>query len=297
MTSESLRWDDVRIYLAVHRNGSLAAAARALGIDQTTVSRRLQAFEDSLDARLFDRTPEGLSLTPAGESILEAAEGVEANMHALERRIAGADARVEGTVRIAISEAFAVGFLAPRLELLYRRHPSIVVELASSQQFVTLSRREADIAIRQRPAGLPPAQENVVCRKLFDMSWHLYASESYLATHPAHDLDDLTGHDLLDYDHEAPQLPGFDWLHARRARATVKLRATTIVTVASLCRAGLGLALLPEIFGGGTPALVAVTPSVATATGWLLVHADLQHVARVRVVIDSLVELARDYCS
>lgn len=295
MASESLRWDDVRIYLAIHRNGSLAAAARMLGIDQTTVARRLQAFEESLDARLFDRTSEGMSLTPAGESILDAAEGVEGNIHALERQVAGVDARVEGTVRVATSEAFAVGFLAPRLALIHQRHPAIVVELAGSQHFVALSRREADIAIRLRPSGLPPAQENVVCRKLLDLTWRLYASEDYLARHPSIEADDLAGHQLLDYDEESPQLPGLDWLRAHRASARVQLKGTSIVTLVALARAGLGLALLPDIFAGGTPRLVPVTGSLATATGWLLVHADLQRVARVRAVIDSIAELARDY--
>lgn len=291
MGRADLRWDDVRIFLAVQRRGSMAAAARELEVDQTTIGRRLKALEDSLDARLFDRLPDGLVLTPAGEGILAAAEQVETSMLELERRIAGEDARVEGTVRITTSETFAAAYLIPRLPVLRARLPSIVLELELSSSFATLARREADLAIRQRPAGAPAAEENVVRRKLFEVAWGIYASPGYLRTHAAPcELDDLTGHDVVDYDTDAPPLPGRDWLAERVGRARVVMRATTILAVAGAARAGLGLALLPTVCDDG---LVRVGAAIARADAWLLVHPDLQRVARVRAVFDALVELAR----
>lgn len=294
MARESLRWDDVRVFLAIHRHGSMAGAARVLKVDQTTIGRRLQAFEESLDARLFDRTPDGLSLTPAGEGILDVAERVEESMLAMERRIGGEDARIAGTVRIATSDAFAQGYVVSRLGAIRERHPELVLELTTGQSFVALSRREADIALRMRPVGAPPAEENVVCRKLYDVPWALYASQAYVAQHGApRDENDLEGRDVIGYDDEAPALPGRDWLRRASEPARVRLRATNLLTVMAAVRAGLGLGLLPGMFAAAAPPLVRIGQPVATAEGWLLVHPDLQRVARVRAVIDTLAELAR----
>jgi DNA-binding transcriptional LysR family regulator len=294
MPRESLRWDDVRVFLAAHRSGSMAGAARALKVDQTTVGRRLQAFEDSLDARLFDRTPDGLSLTPAGEGILDVAERVEESMLALERRIGGEDARIAGTVRVATSDAFAQGYLVSRLRAIHDRHPGLVIELTTSQSFVALSRREADVALRMRGVGAAPAEENVVCRKLYDVPWALYASRAYVAAHGApRDENDLEGRDVIDFDEEAPAVPGREWLRQACAAARVRLRATSLLSVAAAVREGLGLGLLPAMFAASGPPLVRIGKPVAAAEGWLLVHPDLQHLARVRAVIDVLADLAR----
>lgn len=293
MPRESLRWDDVRVFLAVHRHGSMAGAARALKVDQTTVGRRLQAFEESLEARLFDRTPDGLSITPAGEGILDVAERVEESMLALERRVGGEDGRVAGTVRIATSDAFAMGYLVTRVGTLRDRHPDLVIELTTGQSFVALSRRDADIALRLRAVGATPAAENVVCRKLYDVSWALYASRAYVEAHGApSDENDLEGRDVIGYDDEAPAVPGREWLTRASSVARVRLRATSLLTVMAAVRAGLGLGLLPGMFAADGP-LVRVGQPVAMAEGWLLVHPDLQHVARVRAVIDTLADLAR----
>ncbi|HEX8794033.1 MAG TPA: LysR family transcriptional regulator [Polyangiaceae bacterium] len=294
MPRESLRWDDVRVFLAIYRSGSMSGASRALKVDQTTVGRRLQALEESLDARLFDRTPDGLSLTPAGEGILDVAERVEESMLALERRIGGEDARIAGTVRIATSDAFAQGYLVSRLRALRDRHPDLVIELTTGQTFVALSRREADIALRMRPIGAPPSEENVVCRRLYEVPWSLYASRAYVVAHGApSDANDLAGRDVIDLDDEAPALPGRDWLRRASEPARVRLRVTNLLSVVAAVRAGLGLGLLPGMFAGADPPLVRIGQPVASAEGWLLVHPDLQRVARVRAVIDTLAELAR----
>lgn len=294
MGRESLRWDDVRVFLGIHRGGSMAGAARALKVDQTTVGRRLQALEESLDARLFDRTPDGLVLTPVGEGILDAAERIEQGMLELERRVGGADARVEGTVRIATSDTFVAGYLASCFPALRERHPGLVFEIATQQSFVALSRREADLAIRLRPGGAPPAAENVVRRKLYDVPWGMYASEQYLAAHGMpRDEADLADRDVIGYDEDASAMPGSDWLRKASAPARVRLRATHPLTVVAATRLGLGLGLLPALFAAGPPRLVPVGKPVTVAEGWLLVHPDLQRVARIRAVMDSLIELAR----
>ena len=288
-----LRWDDVRVFLAVHRHGTMAGAARALKVDQTTVGRRLAALEEALDARLFDRKPDGLALTPAGEGILAAAERCEESVLALERRASGEDTRVEGTVRIATSESFGAYFVGPRIARLRARVPSVAIEITTAQSFVALSRREADLAIRLRPKGSPPAQENVVCKKLVDLPWALFASRAYVAERgtPA-DPDDLTGHDVIDMDDDVQHMPGGPWLRAAAARANVVARATSIMTFLAAAAGGAGLALVPS-FMGFQAGLVQIGPPRAWAEGWLLVHPDLARVARVRAVMEALSELVR----
>src|SRR6185503_15831687 len=128
---DALRWDDVRVFLAIRRHGTMAGAARDLGVDQTTIGRRLASLEASLDARLFDRMPDGLVLTPAGASVVEAALHVEESVLALARLASGEDRRSEGVVRIATSDAFAEHYLLARLGALRERHPAVVLEITT----------------------------------------------------------------------------------------------------------------------------------------------------------------------
>jgi DNA-binding transcriptional LysR family regulator len=290
---EALRWDDVRVFLAIRRHKTMAGAARDLGIDQTTVGRRLASLETSLDARLFDRTPDGLTLTPAGEAVVDAALHIEESMLALERRALGQDRRSDGTVRIATSDTFAVHYLVPRLAPLRSRHPGLTLEIATGQSFVALARREADLAVRLRPKGSPPAQENVICRRLADIAWAMHGSRSYLgerAGDARRDVDDFAGEQIIDLDESVSGLPGADWLRGVAATANVSLRVSGILPTLAAVRAGQGLGLLP-CFLAPEAQIERVGPVRAWAEGWLLVHPDLQHVARVRIVIDEIVEM------
>jgi DNA-binding transcriptional LysR family regulator len=290
---EALRWDDVRVFLAIRRQKTLAGAARDLGIDQTTVGRRLASLEASLDARLFDRMPDGLALTPAGEAVVDAAIHIEDSMLALERRAQGQDRRSDGTVRIATSDTFAVYYLVPRLAPLRGRHPGLTLEIATGQSFVALARREADVAVRLRPRGSPPAPENVICRRLADVAWAMHASRSYLDARGGTarpDPDDFAGEQIIDLHESASGLPGADWLRKIAATANVALRVSGILPMLAAVRAGQGLGLLP-CFLAPEAGLERVGPVRAWAEAWLLVHPDLQHVARVRTVMEEIVEM------
>ncbi len=291
----NLRWDDVRIFLAIHRGGTLAGAARLLKVDQTTIGRRLAALEGSLDARLFDRTPDGLSLTPAGEGILDAAERAEESMLALERRVSGEDARIEGVVRLATSDAFGIEYLVPRLSRLRARHPGILLEVVTAQSFVALSRREADLAVRLRPKGSPPAQENVVCRKLAEMGFALHAKPGLLNGRKKIEApEDTRGLDLIVLDEGAPALPGIAFLREAAKHANVVLEATSLLVMLAAARAGMGIAMLPCFMAANVPALEQVSPVLDRSEGWLLVHPDLQHAARIRAVMEAVVEVTRE---
>jgi DNA-binding transcriptional LysR family regulator len=197
----AMDWDDVRVFLEIEREGSLSGAARKLKIDQTTAGRRLAALETALSARLFDRVPEGLNLTPAGLAIRDAALGMEQSAFELARRVGGVDANLGGSVRVATSEAFAVRFLIGALAKVKARHPDIALELAVGFSSVDLARREADIAVRFRPNGTPPAQPNLVSRKVGEIAFALYASKMYLERAGVPDTSGaFAGHDVIGYD-------------------------------------------------------------------------------------------------
>ena len=141
------RWEDVRVFLAVHRTRGLAAAGARLGMDASTVSRRLAGLEEALGARLFDRTRDGLLPTSAADLLLPAAEAMEAAHVSFVRDATGFEREAEGKVRVSVSPGMAEAFVAPALMRLRARHPKIRLELDASVRPVALSRREADIAL------------------------------------------------------------------------------------------------------------------------------------------------------
>src|SRR5688572_12682917 len=172
-------WDDVRFFLAIHRAGSLSAAAGPLQVTQPTCGRRLAALEASLGLRLFDRTPEGLALTEHGATLLDAAIAMEQGAHDLALRAAVRDRGLDGTVRIGTNELFASTSLVAALTRLRETCPRVRIELALSNDEADLLRREADIAIRFRPTGQRLTPANLVAIKLGDAPFLLYGSEAY----------------------------------------------------------------------------------------------------------------------
>jgi DNA-binding transcriptional LysR family regulator len=282
-------WNDLRYFLACARAGSLAAAGRSLKVDQTTVGRRLGALEEALGARLFDRTPEGFTLTATGQRLLETAQTIEQATIDLERRATGADARLEGVVRVATSETLSATFLATELVALHAAHPGIEMQLVTGTTSLNLLKREADIALR---AGQGPTQQSLVVRRLGAIAWGIFGTAEYLACHPPIGPGArFDGHDLVMLDDELAQLPPTRWLTERAAGARIPLRTNSILTAAAAARGGWGLAALPSFFRGGSPELVLVYPELITPIDvWLVVHPDLQHTGRVRAVLDHLVQ-------
>ena len=171
-----LNSDELRLFLAVMREGNMLAAARRVGVDHSTVARRLTNMEATLGARLFDRSPRGVTPTPAVFALVSHAERIESELLAAMSSVAGRDREVEGTVRLATPEAFASHLIAPRVAALRARHPRLTLELASESKAASLSRREAEIAVMLKP----PPRGRFVTRKLADYRLGLYASRAYL---------------------------------------------------------------------------------------------------------------------
>jgi len=284
-------WDDIRLFLAVHRAGSLSAAAVPLGITQPTCGRRLAALEASLGLRLFDRTPGGLRITREGTVLLDAAARMEQGAHDLAVRVTTRDRDLDGVVRIAATEVFACSFLVGALPRVREKHPGIRVELVLSNDEADLLGREADIAFRFRPEGRRPAPEVLVARKLGDEPFRLYGTDDYLRRRGTPvDPGVLAGHEVVVY--SGPH-PASAWCARAFRGADVVLSAPSMQVTAVAIAAGVGLGVIPMRVARQWPQLRALSPTVACGTGWIVVHPDLRRVPRIRVVADMLAAIFR----
>ncbi len=283
-----LDWDDLRSFLAITRHGSLSAAARALGVQQTTMGRRLAALEARIGARLLIRTPAGYVPTPAGEAVLGNVERIEAETLAIERRIAGKDIRLEGTVRLTAVETFAVEILMPLLGGFRALHPGIEIELIADFRTLSLERREADVAVRMaRPTG-----PDLAVRKIGRLGLGLYAAAAYLARCGMPDFAaGAAGQFVVLNPPEMMTRPDIAWLAAIAPRARPALRTASRYAQRAAAEAGIGIACLPRYLTEGR-ALVAIDPPSPPPEGeiWLAVHADIRHTPRIRALSDFLVQ-------
>ncbi|MGZ3422276.1 MAG: LysR family transcriptional regulator [Polyangiales bacterium] len=283
-------WRDFEVLLAVHRSGSHRAAARTLGVDPTTVGRRLAALDEAMRARMFDRTPQGLVLTAAGKAVLPRAERVEAEMVAAARELEGADARVAGSVRVTASDGFVQYVLVPALPTLRREQPALEIELRVDTKVLDLSRREADVAVRLSK----PSEPSLVARRLGTMELGLYASRSYIDAHGApRSTRDLASHAFVGFDASFDKLPQQRWLRRTVPELRYALRANLTTTLVAACAAGLGLALLPTFVAPHEPQLVRVLPKIEGPEReiWAVSHVDLRKNARVSLTTSWLLRL------
>lgn len=286
-----LDWNDLRYFLAVAREGTLARAAKRLGINATTVSRRLAALEGETRARLFDRTPDGYVLTPSGVDLMPRAERMENEAIALDRDVIGADQRTEGTVHLTGTEMLVTRFIMPHLPRFHARYPEISLDLECTTRPVSLARREADIALRLSR----PHEENVVTRRLASVPLSLYAAPSYIERHglPRDPDLSLAGHRMILFADSRAFAVENDWLLERLDGGSIVLRSDSVSSIYSATVAGVGIALLPVAAARHDPSLQAIATSTSPPPRiiWQAVHADLQRSARVRAVLDFLGEI------
>ena len=284
-------WDDVRFFLAIHRAGSLSAAAGPLSVTQPTCGRRLASLEAALRLRLFDRTPEGLTLTAEGATLLDAATKMEQSAHDLALRATVRDRDLEGLVRIGTTEFFACSFLVGALAEIREKYPGIHVELVLSNTETDLLRREADIAIRFRPENFRPTPEVLVAQRLGHEPFMLYGADRYLLRRGAPpDPSNLADHDVVIY---SGRHPASEWCATAFRSSTITLTAPSMQVSGAAIAAGVGLGVIPCRAARLFPHLRPLSSVIARGTGWTVVHPDLQRVPRIRAVLDALTTLFR----
>lgn len=273
-------WDDLRFFLAVARKGSVRGAAALLGVNHSTVSRRIDGFEKRLDARLFERLPSGYFITGAGEEMLHAATRIEKEVDTIGRRVVGRDARLSGLLRVTLHGSLAQKLLMPDLAAFGAAYPEIELALVLSHSMADLARREADVAIRI--SNEPP--ESLVGRRILKYANAIYASHDYLAAR------DLTDHGAgLNWVGWSDTVPDPQWVRESPfPKAPARNRITEPMAQMEAARAGMGLAMLPCFIGDTEPGLRRVLPRVTMPSRdiWILTHEDLRRTARVRQFID-----------
>lgn len=288
-----MNWDDARVFLAVCRESTLRGAARVLGVDQATVGRRVTALEKSLSATLFLRTSEGYALTAVGEAALQAVEKMEVSALDLQRQIQGLDDRLTGTVRVSTTDSLAIDFLIPAIARLHDKHPDVQVQLDASTQMISLAKREADIAVR----NARPDNPDLIARRIARWPVGLFASQGYVDAHGVPEPGSaFEGHDLVVYQ---PYLAGnkeMTLVSEPLTRGRIVSSLGSGLLVRRSIAAGIGVGEIP-VYMGERDGLVRLWPERTRPVPydvWLVTHADLRHTARVRAVMDEIVEVFAD---
>lgn len=274
-------WNDYQIFLSVARAGKLARAALALGVDATTVSRRLRRLEARLEATLFEQTREGQVLTEAGEQLLASVEAMA--RAAADISDGGRSAKgLSGTLRVSVSEGFGSWFLARHLREFASAHPHLTIDLVASSGFLSPSKREADVAVvLSRPKAGP-----LIARKLSDYALRLYATPGYLAQRgaPQAPADLAAGHELVGYVPDLLYAPELRYLNeiCPEVELLPSLRSSSINAQHALIASGAGIGVLPCFIGDADPRLTPVfTDRLIIRTFWLVMHKDNYSLARI----------------
>jgi DNA-binding transcriptional LysR family regulator len=282
----AMNWDDAQTFLAVARNGTFARAGRVLGVNATTIGRRLATLESTLESKLFVRTTTGLSLSSTGRTLLPHTERMEAELLAAERALHGADAKTEGRVRLTASDGVTNYLIVPALVGLRLKYPRLTLELRSDARNLDLSRREADIALRLSR----PKEPSLVARRMGTLTFSLFGSARYLAKKGTpRKIQDLRSHDFVTFDADV-DVPQSHWLkrHVPERSIAISVNTTSAQTLA--CTAGVGLALLPSFTATHYPELVQLLPRLDYPAReiWCVTHEDMRNNARVNCAVDWL---------
>lgn len=286
-----MNWEDARLFLAVARAGQMLAAARKLGLNQATLSRRMSALEKELETRLLVRRPNGSELTEDGRRLLAALEEAEGAFMQAEATLQKSDTQISGTVRIGAPDAFGVSFLAPRLGRLAERHPELAVQLVPLPRSFSLSQREADIAVM---VGRP-REGRLVARKLTDYTLGLYAAPAYLERYGTpRTAGDLAGHRLVGYVEDLIYTPSLNYAREFYPQWKNRLEIASATGQLAALRGGAGIGVLHDYLAREDPHLVPVLPALrARRAYWTVYHESLRNTARVRAAADFLADMVR----
>jgi DNA-binding transcriptional LysR family regulator len=277
-----MNWNDIKVFLAIAEAGSLSGAATLLKNNHSTIFRRLNAIEEDLEARLFERMASGYVLTPTGIRMLEIARDIDNSVSQIEREIVGHNLSPMGTVAITSAPNIARTILPPAIKRLKKNYPQIVIDILVGDKDYDMNRREADIALRATKK--PP--EHLIGRKVMDIDWWICTSISNRNKLPKK-ISDLQHFSLIGADVDLLRLDAFQWLE-ENFNSNIVARANDLSTMASLSMSGIGLALLPSDQNEKGLRRLFKLPDFKGEL-WLLTHPDLRDVQRIKVVWETLI--------
>jgi DNA-binding transcriptional LysR family regulator len=289
---KNLAWDDFRLIKAIADMRSLPAAAAQLGINHSTVFRRLGQIEAALGVTLFERHRTGYAPTAAGEEMTALAQRVDQDITSFTRRIAGREAVPTGEVRVTTNDSLLIHLLTPLFVEFRRRMPTLRLDVVLANQALNLSKRDADVAIRA--TDHPP--DNLVGRRAARIAWALYGRRTDFPEADAVDVQNLFDHDWVSLGENLAALKAVKFVQERVRPERISYRVNTVLGLAEAIEGGLGIGHLPCFIGDARPGLVRLGPLNPdfSADLWLLTHPDLRHSARIRALLDFLAaEIAR----
>ena len=286
-----IAWDDFRLVQAIATTRSLAGAADVLGINHSTVFRRLGTLESTLGTRIFERARSGYVPTATGEEMVRLADKMAEDILTVERHITGRDLRPSGELRVTTNDTLLIHLMTPVFASFRRAFPEIRLEVVVSNQSLSLSKRDADVAIRasDRPG------DTLVGRRIAGIAWGLYGRLDALEG-GAFDPADLRRHDWVGFSDNLTSLRASKWLRERAGEDRVVYKVNSVLGLAEAAAAGIGLALLPCFIGAATPGLSRLAGPLPDmeASLWLVTHPDIKGTARVRSFMDHMArELSR----
>jgi DNA-binding transcriptional LysR family regulator len=279
-------WENMRHFLAVARIGTLSGAARSLRVDHATVSRRLTALEDEIRTRLVERLPRACKLTPIGQRVFELAQAMEEDAYSIERFLDASRSPLSGKVTLSAPPVLVANFLAKHLANFRLTHPGVQLSVSAQAQQVSLSRREADVALRL----VRPKEATSVIRKLGRMSFDLYASKDYPHLH------NPPAWEFIAYDAEFADMPQQKWLMSVAAGRPIACEISDINGHLAATQAGAGVAGLPRFLADADAKLqrVPYDGEKFSRDIWVAVHKDLRHSPQVRALMDFLLKIVRE---
>lgn len=284
---QKLSWDDLRIIRAVGKSGALAPAAEMLGVNSSTIARRLAKVEETLGATLFDRRRTGYVTTAEGEELMALADRVELDVVSVARRVAGRAQGHVGDLRITTSDSLLLYFLTPMIASFKAQHPALKVEVSVANSSLNLARGEADIALRA--TSTPP--ENLFGRKLATVAWAPYAAHpDVVPSSPG--AAELHDRPWVSYSGKLSGLKAYKFVEERVDEANIVYRTDSVAGAAAAIAAGLGVGYLPCMHGDLSPALIragAVEPELGDEL-WLLTHPDIRKSGRIYAFMTHCIE-------
>ncbi len=283
-------WDDLRHLIAVSRHGSTLAAAKALGVNQSTVHRRLAELETRVGLALVKRHPSGYRLSELGETLIGDVLSVETAVMGLERKVRALKHDLKGVIRLTCPEPTVSRIVATGLlDRFYERYPGLTVEFVTSDRYLDIAKGEADVAFRSGE----PADDSLVGRKICDSVWAIYASRSYVQQHgrPG-SIAELADHALIGFDGIMQNHRVAKWLPLAVPNARIVNRNNSMLGTLSAVKAGVGVAPLPTTLGDAEDTLIQVLPPVRelTRSWYLLTHPDLRRTPRIAAFVDQVLD-------
>ena len=286
---DPLDWEDLKVFAQLARDATVRGAAQSLGVHHATVSRRVDALEEALDLKLFLRTPDGYFLTDPGKTLFEEIDGFTDRLGDVRRRIKGTDMRVEGLLRVTMTVPIYTLTFAPRMAEFAEAYPDLEVELVTGVDFLDITRRRADVAIRM-DNDPPPS---LVGKRLFSYAHTVYCSPDYATKTGFEETPEAAR--WLRWRQTEAEFP--EWSQREPFASMPRWGAFDDVSALQVAaRHGQGVTLLPCLMGDADPGLVRASDAAPTPGReiWLLTHADLRGAAKVRAFMDFAERVLRD---